>query len=386
MKYNELIEKYRNGELGGEEAAEVSREIEKHEAISDYLAERDDIPELSELEADAARDETAQQDESKAFAKKVRRQIRRAFLKAGVITGLAVLAAVLFCIYALPKLVDKAYYDPNEVAGRSEHDIETDRMSIDTSVYTELFLPTGLRQDVSAASLGFGKYSVLIRQNFSLSGAAKDTAGILDKGKLTLYDPNVLQRPVVNIFDPMSAGLQSDYSNEGLKQYFEPDDLDEEMNIVYVTFDSVKSFGELDDWCRSNDVSPLWAAVSANGRADYPVCGFCVNHGSIYQWCDDEKYPNLTLFSITEDRSEEALTRHVSSLFAYAADHYEAMEMLGGNGFPNYMRERLSETAEFIKENGLEIYGAVFACDRDTAIRLHDSAEGVAYMWTEPAK
>lgn len=385
MNYNDLIEKYRNGELDEAQTKEVSRDIEKHEAISDYLAERDDIPELSELGAEAVPDEEAQKAESKAFTKKVRRQIRLAFLKAGIITGAVVLAAVLFCLYALPKIIDKAYYDPNEVAGRSEY-IETNRMSIDTSVYTELFLPTGLRQDVSATPLGSGKYSVYIQQNFSFSGVTKDTAGILDKGKLTLYDPNVLNRPVVNIFDPMSAGLQSDYSNEGLKQYFEPDDLDEDKNIVYVTFDSVKTISELMDWCEKNELSPFWAAVSANGRADYPVCGFCVNHGSIFQWCDDEKYPNLTLFSITEDRSEEALTRHVSSLFAYAADHYEAMEMLGGNGFSDYMRERLSETAEFIKENGLEIYGAVFACDRDTAIRLHDSAEGVAYMWTEPVE
>ncbi len=387
MKYNELIEKYRNGELGGEEAAEVSREIEKHEAISDYLAERDDIPELSELEADANRDETAQQDESKAFAKKVRRQIRRAFLKAGLITALAVLAAVLFCLYALPKLVDKAYYDPTEVAGVSEYGVDTNRMSLDLSVYTELFQPEDFRQMVQATPMGYGKYSIFIQQNFSLSGTFRDTAGVLDMGKLTLYDPNMLKSPVVNILDPRSAGLEADYSNEGMMGYFEPDVLDEERNVIYITFDSVKTYGEMLAWCEENEVSPFWAAVAVNGRADHPACGFRVYSGSVFQDFDELKYPYLSLISIEDKKSAEVAARHVTSLFTYAADNIGAMKMFAGGawGSEEDMEQRLRDSAEWVKNNGLQIYGVAVTGGRELAVRLHSEVEGIAYMWANAA-
>lgn len=380
MNYNDLIEKYRNGELDEAQAKEVSRDIEKHEAISDYLAERDDIPELSELGAEAVPDEEAQKAESRAFTKKVRRQIRLAFLKAGIITGAAVLAAVLFCLYALPRIIDKAYYDPTETVGVSEHGMETNRMSMDLSVYTELFQPEEFRQIVSANRLGSGKYTIFIPQNFSVSGDFRDTAGMLDKGKLTLYDPNLLKNPVVNIFDPKSAGLDCNYSNEGIKDSFDPSELSGDRNVVYVTFDSVKNYEELIAWCEQNDVGPFWAAVLTDGMADYPACGFRVYSGSIYQDFEDEKYPCLPLISLSDNRSEETVTQHVSSLFAYAADNYESMCMLAGGSLGELTEQRLRTASERIKENGLQIYGAAMICDRDTAVRLNES-DGVVYMW-----
>ena len=387
MNYSELIEKYKNGELEEAAKAELSREIEKHEAISDYLAERDDIPELTELgHEDIAADE-AGMDESKAFAKKVRKQIRRAFLKAGLITGLAVLAAVLFCLYALPKLVDKAYYDPTQAAAVSEQGVETDRMSLDISVYTELFQPEEFRQMVQATPMGYGKYSVYIQQNFSLSGTFRDTAGVLDKGKLTLYDPNMLKTPVVNILDPRSAGLEADYSNEGLLDYFDSSVLDEERNVIYITFDSVKTYAEMLSWCEANDVSPFWAAVAVNGRADHPACGFRVYFGSVYQSFDEEKYPYLSLISIEDKKDANVAAQHVTSLFNYAADNIGAMKMFAGDSWAGEeeMEQRMRDSAEWVKNNGLQIYGVAVTGGGELAVRLHSEVEGIAYMWANAA-
>ena len=176
MKYNELIEKYRNGELGGEEAAEVSSEIEKHEAISDYLAEREDIPELGKLLKGDEKKETHADEGAADFTKRIKKQIRRAFLKAGLITGLLVLGIVFFCMYALPKIIERAYYDPTEKVGfsadqqGSEEMTGTNRLSMDISVYSELLLPGSFRQSASAESLGYGKYTVNIHQNFASNG------------------------------------------------------------------------------------------------------------------------------------------------------------------------------------------------------------------------
>ena len=117
MNYSELIEKYKNGELDEVKALEVSNDIDRHEAISEYLAEREDIPELSELLNEEKQEGKDPADDSKAFAKKVKKQIRLAFLKAGLITAALVLGIVFFCMYALPKIIENSYYDPTEKAG-----------------------------------------------------------------------------------------------------------------------------------------------------------------------------------------------------------------------------------------------------------------------------
>ena len=42
MRYRELLELYRKKELGEQEREMIEQEIEKHEAISEYLFEREE--------------------------------------------------------------------------------------------------------------------------------------------------------------------------------------------------------------------------------------------------------------------------------------------------------------------------------------------------------
>ena len=59
---------------------------------------------------------------------------------------------IVFCaVFILPKAVSKFYYDPNEAAGAYEG-MTTTRMSLDLSVYSELFLPGNYRDQVNAVS------------------------------------------------------------------------------------------------------------------------------------------------------------------------------------------------------------------------------------------
>ncbi|MDF2514018.1 MAG: hypothetical protein K0S04_3884 [Herbinix sp.] len=48
MTYRELLELYKRNELEEGKKTEVAAEIEKQEAISDYLYEKAEIPELEE--------------------------------------------------------------------------------------------------------------------------------------------------------------------------------------------------------------------------------------------------------------------------------------------------------------------------------------------------
>ena len=78
----------------------------------------------------------------------------------------------------------------------------TTRMNLDLSVYSELFLPGNHRDQVSAVSRGYGEYDIVIPQTSSWTGKFTSVSGRLVRGKLTLYDNNVLSRPIMQFYLP----------------------------------------------------------------------------------------------------------------------------------------------------------------------------------------
>ena len=393
MKYSEKIEKYAAGELGESETREVEYDIERHEAISDYLAEREDIPELGVTKptesAGAASPAPAD------LTKKIRRQIRLSFLKAGLITAACVLGIVFFCMYALPKLIDGAYYDPTEkvaplMAGDEVSPTMTNRMSLDVSVFSELLLPGKYRCDVFSESLGSGKYAVNVQQNFSHTGVFRDTAGFIDRGKLTLYDPNIFKLPVQNVFDTHASGVGDvsygdiydlDYargSSEGGERY------------LYVTFDGAKDYDWVLNWCKENGVSPEWGAVCADGEMIFPGLnvGVKLMLNSIIQGFERDRYPYLTVYSIAEQADsdhnapENIMRQHITSLLRYFADNTRGMDMLYGQSGIDDLAESCRAAADTIEQNGFKIYGISFTADAEKIAELY-SNENVVYMFSE---
>lgn len=396
MNYSELIEKYKNGELDEALASEVSNDIDRHEAISEYLAEREDIPELGELFDEEKSEGPDPAEESKAFTKKVKKQIRRAFLKAGIITGLAVLAAVLFCLFALPKLVDRAYYDPTRAAGMITDDngvtwpdLTTDRLSLDISVYSELFLPGKYRSQAVATSMGYGNYTVNILQNFSRTGVFRDTAGIIQKGKLTLYDPNLLKLPVANIFETRLLGvsfqIEDEQKLEDLTWGMQPED----QKRIYVTFESPKAYNDAVEWCRSNGVDAEWCAVCTGDEVKTNVYyGARLATNSVIQGYPEDDYPYLSVYSVGQETpgfmypSEQIMKQHLISLLSYCADNPKGMSLFYSSGDIDDLLQGCRESAEYIKEYGFSVYGVMFYGDMEQ-IESVFGLDGVSYMYTE---
>ena len=168
MTYRELLNLYKQGKLDDVRKKEVEAAIEKQDAISEFLYEEGEIPEFSDLESENAENpenkewlagqKNNQKDEiNRQFIKEIRWSIRKAFIKMGMIVGVAVLVIVLCAVFILPKAVSDFYYNPNEVVGKYE-EMTTTRMDLDLSVYSELFLPGNHRSQVSAVSRGYGEY------------------------------------------------------------------------------------------------------------------------------------------------------------------------------------------------------------------------------------
>ena len=121
MKYHELLELYKKKELGEEQRRMVEQDLERHEAISEYLFEKEEenilqgsgqIPEESEIQP-VGKEKNAADD----FTKRVNRAIRRAFLKMGAAVCAVTLVIVLLVLFVLPDIVSAFYYDPGRVVG-----------------------------------------------------------------------------------------------------------------------------------------------------------------------------------------------------------------------------------------------------------------------------
>ena len=118
MKYRDLLQEYKNGTLDKEKKKEIEADIEKQDAISDFLFENSEIPGLDDIaDSDAIPEDNKEMkpsSEADDFAKLINSRIRRAFIKVGITTALVTLAIVGFVMFAHPKIVDGQYYNPTE--------------------------------------------------------------------------------------------------------------------------------------------------------------------------------------------------------------------------------------------------------------------------------
>ena len=341
MTYRELLKLYKQGKLEDSTKKQIEAEIEKQDAISEFLYEEGAIPDFSDLESgqdyfddlndkkqwterqnsktednvekqsenriiekskSAGDSRNQQEDEfNRQFIKEIQRFIRRAFIKMGLAVGVGVLAVVLSAVFILPKAVSEFYYNPNEAAGQYE-EMTTTRMNLDLSVYSELFLPGNHRDQVSAVSRGYGEYDIVIPQTSSWTGKFTSVSGRLVRGKLTLYDNNVLSRPIMQFYLPGDEdawaawevdenGKETKMDTEARKEASIQDSKetiadynDNDWYLAYVSINDIMDYKDFIEWFQnlSNqkelEWGALWCAVHTEDEDGYcvePNIGFC---------------------------------------------------------------------------------------------------------------
>jgi len=406
MTYRELIKMYKEGSLNEEQTAKVEKDIERQEAISEYLFDEGEIPGVDslisgnsyerELFSEESPESKIDEDEMK-FAKIIRASIRKAFIKMGVIVSGVVLTIVLFVIFALPKLVDLFYYNPAEIVG--EHDsIETNRLSLDLTVYSEFYLPESYREQVVVEEEGFGEYDINIMQTSSHTHTFTNVGGKIERNKLTMYDTNLLNRPIGNAFVPVLAGVEPGLSAMGAAG--SPEDAkdalknlkDDEYYTAYVTLSEVMDYESFVKWCEDNpEAAPNWCAIArkvANGFVINEHIGFIMS-SSCSCIIHEEKYPYLTQWDIVtaEDvmknsnlselfyTPEEIMRTHAASMLRYMAEQKTFNKMMG-------CEVDYSGFADNVEENGLNIYGFVMNGQKENIIEV-SNFDKVSYVYTK---
>lgn len=412
MTYRELLKLYQDGKLDETQSAEVENAIEKQEAISEYLYEKEEIPGLEALhEEERASDpgqkkDSAGADEEQRFVKMIQKTIRRTFLKMGAAVGAAVLAIVLCVIFVLPKAVAAFYYNPNEIVGRDKEfgNITTDRMSLDLSVYSELFWPGSYRTMVNAIPEGYGTYSISIPQGASYDGKFVTVNGRLERGKLTLYNTDVFKMPYGNTFmipEEVSEYASVRYYDEDTKEFFGPagsageayasiEGLDD--NAYYIAYGSLKKltgYTDFYNWAKKNEMDAgLWGAVYTSNEEGYmcdstPIGILIDPSGSCLDW-DRDTYPYLCQLDNSNadswEMSEDAgkMQTHFISLLSYLRDHPDIVKILNGNEELPY-----DTMIESVKQDGLQFYGFSIVCRKETLMKLREKEE-ISYLYAVP--
>ena len=169
MTFRELLEKYKNGTATEAERAMVEAELEKSEAIADYLAEG--------LEALEEGGETLS--DSGAEVKKVKRAVNRRLRRTALWAAAIVLAVVLAVQFVINPLVSSFYYQPNlrTVGQDEERNAEAammcaagDDVEVDLTALYELLVPGQTPMDVQVDAEGFGRYTLTYQTEDGLTG------------------------------------------------------------------------------------------------------------------------------------------------------------------------------------------------------------------------
>lgn len=381
MTYRELLNLYKKGELDEQTAAEVEAAIERQDAIGEYLFEEAEIPSLEGGEADLP---PVQEDP--AFVKLVQQSIRRAFWKLGVSVCAVVLAGALLAVFVLPRVVDVFYYDPTEVVGTDPEnpDLETGRMSLDLAVWTEAFAPGAYRDQAIVTPRGYGRYDFYIPQSISMTHGFTTLGGALNRNRLTLFDPNVLRRPVGNAF--VLPGEEDSGAFVDREAAFAAiDELAEDTWYQgYVSLSEIMDYEDFMKWYDSLEMGGqgLWCAVALGEEAYAPTVGFYPTMGGYVLNWDRETYPMLRTTGEDWDRmdQEETAATHFTSMVRYLQDHPQFGEMMG-HDINSYWVEQLLESVE---QDGLQIYGFSITATKENFEALRQNPN-VNYLYTVPA-
>lgn len=412
MTYRQILDEYKKNALPEEKQKEVAADIEKHEAISDYLYEESEIPDINEAFSEPNENtcgcngsgcdpgpagsitDSAQRAED--FTAVVNRSIRKAFLKLGITVFAAAALLILFVQFILPGIVDNFYYDPTEIVSQPTDSFIENRMSRDIGTYTELVMPETHRTDVTAESLGYGKYNISIHQNLSYTDFFSTATGDVTRGKLRLFNEDILRKPTGNAFgwsqiyvdfkngEYLTKSLTELYkiTDEHMKNDVEEGEImhgaagspeqsletikglrDDMPYYAYVTFERMLDFSQVEkiiDPADKDDfmITEPWLAVDTYPRSNAP-------DGSSYGYITT--LPKIGFIVQDQDNvseNEELQQKHFTDMLDYMAEQTDFLKMFDEDP------QTFADASQLIKKNGLHIYGMGCTVSKSTMLKL----------------
>lgn len=370
MTYRELLKRFQNGELDPEQENEIRVELEKHEALGDFL-----FHEEPWLEEAGYSDQKYEDEVESRFTAGIQKTIHHTFWKLGMMVGIAVMLLISFLVFGLPHIVDCFYYDPTAPSTLwMDENHKRSGMDLDLSVWTELFYPCGYRDETLAESLGYGKYLVTFRAENNIQDRPNAVSGLLTRDEMTFFDPNAFSRDRFLFFRPEDLGATPEEQETAKTASFraaeklwnETDDY-----TAYIVLNEPIDYKTFFHWCNDMGVFPsqkLWCDVYTDNLIRENI-GFSMDTRSRWPnlW-DNEQYPNLVM-GPTGNMDEASMRQHFVSLLRYTQDHPAFVNMMGTWQSP-LMEEKIECVISYVEENGLQIQGFAFCGKKADFMKL----------------
>ncbi len=400
MKYTEMIELYKEGKLDDEKKKEVQNDIERHEAISDYLYENEQIPSVFDVEGgvekSADKSEPSPEEKRKAeeqarqetekIIRLIKKRFRKGFVRFGIILLVLVLVVVGIFEWIVPNWLKSRYYDPIGAISESSSPKIT-QFEKDMRVYTNLFAPDKNWDDISVTDLGSGKYGLSVAElcpDIScLSRMANIdyttdyykynyVSGSINQGVLELNGDDVFSPRLSYPFYPALAGVSNEsrvifWGSGGDTSSTGPRDMSSVSSVnnsgvynIYVTFDKVYGYEDAikmlsealkNDHNRGYGMMSLWFAACQKFGGTYEASatlGFYANCNSYNRYFGGDYLEQLYNGLSREDYfDKESLRKSFEAYFSeslrHIADSKDFTMMTGCNEIKPYKRKSDSE-------------------------------------------
>lgn len=343
MTFRELLEKYKNYTATPEERKQVEAELEKYNALTEYLLEQDVDMEGEDL--------AGQQEELQKIDRSMKKRGRR-IIAIAVVIACVVMGALTAFQPAISKVI---WYDPTE---RDFQQYSYD-ISCHLAVLAELTMPEVQMESVMITEKGWGQYDLQVQQREWSSGEYLWEDGTVTRGKIQLKS-NVYQYSVINAFSRGTAEFGNSVMTESAKAKAALADLPEYLKMeAYVSLGKDWTMEELENFAAQQEGYLGWVGVrtSTEDRQFLPLMGFDAD-SSGYIWDHvDEVYPFYELSMHEDVPLAEAWEKHFLALLQYSIDHgdfYARLNQSNDHGSTCQMVQ------EYVTENGVKTYGFLY--------------------------
>ena len=343
MTFRELLEKYKNQTATPEERKQVEAELEKYNALTEYLLEQDVDMEGEDL--------AGQQEELQKIDRSMKKRGRR-IIAIAVVIACVVMGALTAFQPAISKVI---WYDPTEQdLQQYSYDI-----SCHLAVLAELTMPEVQMESVMITEKGWGQYDLQVQQREWSSGEYLWEDGTVTRGKIQLKS-NVYQYSVINAFSRGTAEFGNSVMTESAKAKAALADLPEYLKMeAYVSLGKDWTMEELENFAAQQDGYLGWVGVrtSPEDQQFLPLMGFDAD-SSGYIWENvDAAYPFYELSMHEDVPLSEVWEKHFLALLQYSVDHgdfYARLNQSNDHGSTCQMVQ------EYVTENGVKTYGFLY--------------------------
>lgn len=375
MTFSELLKKYKEGTLTEEEKILVENELEKNEAINNYLAEN--------LELDSITS-TIDERPSVISAKKVRKSVNHKLFKVILLSVAIVFSIILSINYIVSPLIASKYYNP------TKHSLSKYQSNFvfDVRALNELINPGYGISYASAENNGFGNYTLSLESNNLFTKEKTSINYILKKNepyaRYNYFDNN---NNAIR-YNPLWSESKS---SEAYKKELEYKEKETKEIINYLAklpnTNYVSSYVLFGEDITLNELRELmykypslkfnWTAIRvSNEKVQLPL-GFRIDPSGDCQTMDTDyynKYPALLLGDyLRTDDADSAnglvpiYTKHFKSLLEYLAHNTDFV-----NALTNFDLD-FDKYLNFIENNGIKSYGALIYGNPNDIIDFYEN-------------